>query len=564
MVTERRLLSRPWLVRPAARSWWPLTAPRISASAYSKESPFPVSRLGGEWRLCLPQVLNTVLRDFTLQQINAMCDQLYVYCSRCDASQLHVLKVTGVLPPGAPSCGLITLTDAQRLCNALLQPGDAATDHDAAEEGEGKEVKDAEGFWVEHQCLGKCQGLFVPRLYAAPNLPCIRCAQCRALFSPKRFVMHSHHQPDKRTCHWGFDSAKWACYLQLGRKHLGAAEEPEFQQLLERMKEKFHGVHTAEAKLAEGAGKPKVGFDLGPVKDRLCGAESGEKAAPPPVFALGSHLHPGIKGDPRHLDIIRHSFYLYMQERLNESAVSPSPGKHAGPLNANVLHDLLSQADKRQDENAAVQKTHVATELQSPSGSAAQSQQERPGDEQPESVSIETSQNKRDVGVEKASRDSVVMEVLQLYRIQHEKLLSTLQRQQQLEKELEALRGGEVASCGGLLEAGQTEHAQRLWEEKRKTVSRVKQTSRHKADDGECQGESRYVTELLELRRRLDRAEEDREELQEELRREREAREMLERTIGELQQQMKGPVPLGSSISPAPSPNNDSQGPSTP
>lgn len=81
--------------------------------------------VGGEKRLCLPQVLNSVLRDFSLQQINTVCDELYVYCARCDADQLHVLKVLGILPFNAPSCGLITLTDAQRLCNALLRTGSA-------------------------------------------------------------------------------------------------------------------------------------------------------------------------------------------------------------------------------------------------------------------------------------------------------------------------------------------------------------------------------------------------------------------------------------------------------
>lgn len=206
--------------------------------------PISCFSVGGEWRLCLPQVLNTVLRDFSLQQINAVCDQLYVYCSRCDAAQLHVLKVTGVLPAGAPSCGLITLTDAQRLCNALLHPGDgqeappASKEQHQEEDGE-KEAKDGGGFWVEHQCLGKCQGLFVPRLYASSDAACIRCAQCRALFSPERFVMHSHRRPDKRTCHWGFDSARWTCYLHLGRKHVGAPDEAKYMQLLRKMKDKF-------------------------------------------------------------------------------------------------------------------------------------------------------------------------------------------------------------------------------------------------------------------------------------------------------------------------------------
>lgn len=79
-------------------------------------------QVGGEKRLCLPQVLNSVLREFSLQQINTVCDELYIYCSRCTSDQLHILKVLGILPFNAPSCGLITLTDAQRLCNALLRP----------------------------------------------------------------------------------------------------------------------------------------------------------------------------------------------------------------------------------------------------------------------------------------------------------------------------------------------------------------------------------------------------------------------------------------------------------
>lgn len=114
--------------------------------------------VGGEKRLCLPQVLNSVLRDFTLQQINAVCDELYVYCARCDADQLHVLKVLGILPFNAPSCGLITLTDAQRLCNALLRPGSA---HSRGRPGaEGPAVNGQFGFQVSD---GASRGLLLER-----------------------------------------------------------------------------------------------------------------------------------------------------------------------------------------------------------------------------------------------------------------------------------------------------------------------------------------------------------------------------------------------------------------
>lgn len=197
--------------------------------------------VGGEKRLCLPQVLNSVLRDFSLQQINTVCDELYVYCSRCNAEQLHILKVLGILPFNAPSCGLITLTDAQRLCNALLRPGAALPADPSCKLSKQGLLKESEAsFQVEHQCLGKCQGLFVPQFYTQPEAPCIQCVECQLLFSPQKFVMHSHKSPDKRTCHWGFDSAKWPCYLQLARKYQGTPEEPKLKQLLDEVKEKFH------------------------------------------------------------------------------------------------------------------------------------------------------------------------------------------------------------------------------------------------------------------------------------------------------------------------------------
>uniref|UniRef100_A0A8D0AQZ4 SKI-like proto-oncogene a n=1 Tax=Sander lucioperca TaxID=283035 RepID=A0A8D0AQZ4_SANLU len=193
--------------------------------------------VGGEKRLCLPQVLNSVLRDYSLQQINTVCDELYVYCSRCDAEQLHILKVLGILPFNAPSCGLITLTDAQRLCNALLRPGAVLPADPSGKLSTQGLLKESEAsFQVEHQCLGKCQGLFVPQFYTQPEAPCIQCVECQLLFSPQKFVMHSHKSPDKRTCHWGFDSAKWPCYLQLARKYQGMPEEPKLKQLLDEGK----------------------------------------------------------------------------------------------------------------------------------------------------------------------------------------------------------------------------------------------------------------------------------------------------------------------------------------
>lgn len=228
-----QILSGPLLIPPDSST--ELTQTLLEGESIS------CFKVGGEKRLCLPQVLNSVLRDFSLQQINTVCDELYIYCSRCTSDQLHILKVLGILPFNAPSCGLITLTDAQRLCNALLRP---RTFPQSGSFLPGKNTlaqlkETGSAFEVEHECLGKCQGLFAPQFYLGPDDPCIQCLECYGMFSPQTFVMHSHRSPDKRTCHWGFESAKWHCYLHINQKYLGTSEERELKHLLEEMKEKF-------------------------------------------------------------------------------------------------------------------------------------------------------------------------------------------------------------------------------------------------------------------------------------------------------------------------------------
>lgn len=167
-----QILSGPLLIPPDSST--ELTQTLLEGESIS------CFKVGGEKRLCLPQVLNSVLRDFSLQQINTVCDELYIYCSRCTSDQLHILKVLGILPFNAPSCGLITLTDAQRLCNALLRP---RTFPQSGSFLPGKNTlaqlkETGSAFEVEHECLGKCQGLFAPQFYLAPDDPCIQCLEC--------------------------------------------------------------------------------------------------------------------------------------------------------------------------------------------------------------------------------------------------------------------------------------------------------------------------------------------------------------------------------------------------
>nr|XP_010956121.1 ski oncogene [Camelus bactrianus] len=197
--------------------------------------------VGGEESLCLPQILNSVLRDFSLQQINSVCDELHIYCSRCTADQLEILKVMGILPFSAPSCGLITKTDAERLCNALLYGGaypPPCKKELAASLALGLELSER-SVRVYHECFGKCKGLLVPELYSSPSAACIQCLDCRLMYPPHKFVVHSHKALENRTCHWGFDSANWRAYILLSQDYTGKEEQARLGRCLDDVKEKF-------------------------------------------------------------------------------------------------------------------------------------------------------------------------------------------------------------------------------------------------------------------------------------------------------------------------------------
>lgn len=219
--------------------------------------------VGGEKRLCLPQILNTVLRDFTLQQINSVCDELHIYCSRCTADQLEILKVMGILPFSAPSCGLITKTDAERLCNALIYGGAYPPRCKKELSGGSLELELTErSFKVYHECFGKCKGLFVPELYTSPNAACIQCMDCRLMYPTNKFVVHSHKAQENRTCHWGFDSANWRAYILLGQDYTGKEEKARLEQLLDEIKEKFDFANKYKRKASSKVGSHAVATSL--------------------------------------------------------------------------------------------------------------------------------------------------------------------------------------------------------------------------------------------------------------------------------------------------------------
>ncbi|XP_039999039.1 ski-like protein isoform X2 [Xiphias gladius] len=575
--------------------------------------------VGGEKRLCLPQVLNSVLRDFSLQQINTVCDELYVYCSRCDAEQLHILKVLGILPFNAPSCGLITLTDAQRLCNALLRPGAALPADPSGKLSAHGLLKESEAsFQVEHQCLGKCQGLFVPQFYTQPEAPCIQCVECQLLFSPQKFVMHSHKSPDKRTCHWGFDSAKWPCYLQLARKYQGTPEEPKLKQLLDEVKEKFHyQLKRSLDKVVEEKESQvrKSSADLCSPSGKLADVDPARKGKTSPPTMVFNRLFSDIKEEPGHPTLVHPSYYLYTYDKMVAPNVSlrreaeMSPEMLGALLKHHYSHRVLGHDEPPMDLHASPPVTAGAEEAKSQRATAASATEREC---QTQAVSMETSIPSckkathtpahtpppppppasllspvtevaaKDTGSATSGaavamggleddKDRIVVEIMQMYSRQQEKLNSTLHKQLQLEMELEALRGGEAARLRELsaeqrelrseLEAVHSEQARQLSQARQEQLELETRLEQLRQQACACemgaqrQQEAHYTAQLSELRQRLERAEADRQELQEELRREREAREKLERTITQLKQQMARSGTVGGSPSPPPTPS---------
>ncbi|XP_032197312.1 ski-like protein isoform X2 [Mustela erminea] len=495
-------------------------------------------QVGGEKRLCLPQVLNSVLREFSLQQINTVCDELYIYCSRCTSDQLHILKVLGILPFNAPSCGLITLTDAQRLCNALLRPRTFPQNGSVlpAKNSLAQLKETGSAFEVEHECLGKCQGLFAPQFYVQPDAPCIQCLECCGMFAPQTFVMHSHRSPDKRTCHWGFESAKWHCYLHVNQKYLGTPEEKKLKIILEEMKEKF---------------------------SMRNGKRTQSKIDTPSGMELQS-WYPVIKQEGEHVaqthSFLHPSYYLYMCDKVVApnvsltSAVSQSkevtkseasksiPRQSEKPHSSGKHQKLASYPDVSLEEQ---EKMDLKTNRELCSRLDPSISNNSTSKKKPESATCNFIRDTSNAGIDRDTAASspllvkdiiceddkgkIMEEVMRTYVKQQEKLNSILQKKQQLQMEVEMLSSSkamkelteEQQNLQKELESLQNEHAHRMEE------FYIEQKDLEKK-----------LEQLSELRQRLDHAEADRQELQDELRQEREARQKLEMMIKELKLQI--------------------------
>lgn len=161
--------------------------------------------IGGENRLCVPEVLQKVLSNFNLNEIHRVYEELHIFTSLCTDAQLCTLRHQGTLPQSAATCGLISRTYAERLCSQLLHHSGELLSR----------VPPGDVIRVQHCCFGKCYGLLFVSLYSSAVARCVKCCECGGMFSPSEFVCHAHGGLENRTCHWGFDSSHWRNYMKL-------------------------------------------------------------------------------------------------------------------------------------------------------------------------------------------------------------------------------------------------------------------------------------------------------------------------------------------------------------
>ncbi|XP_047229346.1 SKI family transcriptional corepressor 2 [Girardinichthys multiradiatus] len=211
----------------------PLTPPRpahlhsssssLSSPSPSSSSPLKPNQVGqvilygvpivslvidNNERLCLAQISNTLLKNYSYNEIHNRRVALGITCVQCTPVQLEILRRAGAMPISSRRCGMITKREAERLCKSFL--GENAP----------PKLPDNFAFDVTHECAWGCRGNFIPARYNSSRAKCIKCSFCNMYFSPNKFIFHSHRTPDaKYTQPDAANFNSWRRHLKLSDKH---------------------------------------------------------------------------------------------------------------------------------------------------------------------------------------------------------------------------------------------------------------------------------------------------------------------------------------------------------
>ncbi|XP_068081209.1 SKI family transcriptional corepressor 1 [Anabrus simplex] len=213
-------------------------------------------------RLCLAQISNTLLKEYSYNEIHNRRVALGITCVQCTPVQLEILRRAGAMPVSSRRCGMITRREAERLCKSFL--GDNSPPR----------LPEDFAFAVHHECAWGCRGAFLPARYNSSRAKCIKCTFCGLFFSPNKFIFHSHRtgpaskyvQPD-------------AANFNSWRRHMKLSGNPpeEVVHAWEDVKAMFNGgtrkrllasaaavQHNGSSSTPSAAKQPKVQHDPAP------------------------------------------------------------------------------------------------------------------------------------------------------------------------------------------------------------------------------------------------------------------------------------------------------------
>ena len=164
--------------------------------------------IDGIERLCLAQISNTILQDFSYNEIHNRRVALGITCAQCTPIQLEILRRAGAMPASSRRCGVISKREAERLVRSFL------------DDNSPPKLPLDTMFHVSHTCGWGAKGLFIASRYISSRAKCIRCEACNTFFSPNKFIFHFHRGTSSTYNHP--DAANFNSW----RRHLRLDENP--------------------------------------------------------------------------------------------------------------------------------------------------------------------------------------------------------------------------------------------------------------------------------------------------------------------------------------------------
>ncbi|KAG9341210.1 hypothetical protein JZ751_019649 [Albula glossodonta] len=109
--------------------------------------------IDGQERLCLAQISNTLLKNYSYNEIHNRRVALGITCVQCTPVQLEILRRAGAMPISSRRCGMITKREAERLCKSFLGAHSPP------------KLPENFAFDVSHECAWGSRGSFIPARY---------------------------------------------------------------------------------------------------------------------------------------------------------------------------------------------------------------------------------------------------------------------------------------------------------------------------------------------------------------------------------------------------------------